>query len=164
MRETQVPIGALVAAIGAVLLIVSLFLDWYGEVTGFTIFEFVDLLLLALALATLAALAAAIGLVNAAVRPGHVLAIAALALLVVFSQLVNDPPLVANAGDVDKSTGIWLALAGSALMVAGAVLSTARIAIAVAPRDRTGADHAAPPRPSSPASEDPTIRSEPPRP
>ena len=29
-RETQIPIGPLIAAIGAVLLIVSLGLDWYG--------------------------------------------------------------------------------------------------------------------------------------
>jgi hypothetical protein len=152
MRETQVPIGALVAAIGAVLLIVSLFLEWYENVTAFTIFEFIDLFLLGLALATLVALAAAAGLLRVALMPGHVLAIALLALIVVFSQLVNDPPLVANAGDVDKSTGIWLALAGAALMVAGAVLSTARIAIAVEPRSRPGAD------------EEPTIRSERPRP
>lgn len=166
MRETHVPIGALVAAIGAILLTVSLFLDWYEEVTAFTIFEFLDLLLLALALATLAALAAAMGFLRAPVTAGHVLGIALLALIVVFSQLVNDPPLVANAGEVDKSTGIWLALAGAALMVAGAVLSTARIAIAVEPRSGHEGDRAG--RASSPAdrpeSEDPTIRSEPPRP
>ena len=39
-RETHVPIGPLVAAVGAVLLIVSLGLDWYGPFSGFNSFEF----------------------------------------------------------------------------------------------------------------------------
>ena len=39
----------------------------------------------------------------------------------------------------DVKTGLWLGLGGAALMVAGAVLSTARIAIAVEPRERGGA-------------------------
>ena len=60
-RETQLPIGPLVAAIGAILLIVSLFLDWYEELTGFTVFEFVDLLLTGLAVLTLVSLAAPSG-------------------------------------------------------------------------------------------------------
>ena len=44
-RDTQIPVGPLVAAIGAVLLIVSLFVDWYEGLTAFTVFEFIDLLL-----------------------------------------------------------------------------------------------------------------------
>ena len=34
-RETQIPVGPLIAALGAVLLIVSLGLDWYGPLSGF---------------------------------------------------------------------------------------------------------------------------------
>jgi hypothetical protein len=132
-RETQVPIGPLVAAIGAVLLIVSLFLDWYEQVTGFTVFEFLDLLLVVLALVTLATLAAAVGLLRTPMRPGTPLVVGVLALLIVVSQIVNHPP-AATESDID--TGLWLALAGAALMLAGAVLSTARIAIAVEPRPR----------------------------
>ena len=63
-RETQIPIGPLIAATGAVLLIVSLGLDWYGEVSGFNSFEFLDLLLVLLALVTLTVLAAALGLLR----------------------------------------------------------------------------------------------------
>ena len=161
MKETQIPIGALVAAIGGLLLIVSLALDWYGPLSGFNSFEFLDLLLVVLALATLATLAAALGLLHAPLRPGTPLVVGVTALVIVASQLVNHPPV---GIDVDPETGAWLGLAGAALMVAGAILSTARIAIAVEPRSR--ATPAAPAAPSPPrADEAPTVRDEPaPRP
>jgi hypothetical protein len=156
MREAQIPIGKLVAAVGGVLLIVSLGLDWYGDLSGFTSFEVLDLVLVVLALVTLAALAAALGLLRTPLRPGTELVIGITALIIVLSQLIDHPP----AGiERDVETGLWLGLAGSVLMVAGAVLSTARIAIAVEPRSRGAA--AAPPPPPS---EEPTIRSEPPAP
>ena len=74
MRETQIPIGRLLSAIGGVLLIVSLALDWYDELSGFTSFEVLDLLLVALALVTFAALAAALGVLRTGFRPGTDLA------------------------------------------------------------------------------------------
>lgn len=162
-RDAQLPIGPLVAAIGAIMLVVSLFLDWYERLTAFTVFEFIDLLLVALALATLALLAASLGLLRVAERPGLPFAVALLAFLVVLSQVVNDPPAVAGPNGSDQDTGIWIALAGTALMVAGAVLASARIAIAVEPR--AARPVAAPPasEASRPASEEPTVRSEPPR-
>jgi hypothetical protein len=170
-RNTQIPIGPLVAAVGAILLIVSLFLDWYEELAGFTVFEFIDLLLVGLAVVTLVALAGAIGLIRSPVRPGVPLAVAVLALLIVLSQVVNDPPAVAGPNGADQDTGIWLALAGAALMVLGAVLSTARIAIAVEPRGggaptRGGSEpiYQEPARPSPLAEDEPTVRDEPPRP
>lgn len=149
-REIQIPVGPLVAAIGAVLLIVSLFLDWYDQVTGFTVFEFIDLLLLVLALVTLATLAAAVGVLRTPLRPGTPLVVSVLALLIVLSQLVNHPPA---ATERDLDTGIWLALAGAALMVAGAVLSTARIALSVEPRTRPAA---------APVDDAPTVTDQPP--
>jgi hypothetical protein len=156
-RETQIPVGPLVAAIGAILLVVSLVLDWYEGVTGFTVFEFLDLLLVVLALATLATLAAAIGLLHTPLRPGTPLVVSVLALLIVLSQVVNHPPA---ATERDLDTGIWLALAGAALMVAGAVLSSARIAIAVEPRERAAATP--PPQPAAPpADQAPTVADEP---
>ena len=134
-RETQLPIGPLIAAVGAILLIVSLFLDWYDDLTGYTVFEFLDLLLTALALAALFALASAMGAVRTPVRPGLLLGVGVLALVIVLSQVVNDPPAVAGSGGRDQATGIWLALGGAALMVAGAILSTARIALSIEPRE-----------------------------
>ena len=151
MREAHIPIGALVAAIGGLLLIVSLGLDWYGPYSGFTSFEFLDLLLVLLALLTLATLATALGLLPTPLRPGTALMVGITALVIVLSQLINHPP-VGNGRDVE--TGLWLGLAGAALMVAGAVLSTARIAISVEPRER----RAAAPR----TDEAPTVADEPP--
>jgi hypothetical protein len=130
-RPTPVPIGPLVASVGAVLLIVSLFLDWYDQISGFTVFEFLDLLLVMLALATIASLAGGLGLVRPAPSPVVSLAVAIFTVLVVASQLLNDPPAVAGSFDADKGVGIWLALAGSGLMVTGAVLGYARISLAV---------------------------------
>jgi hypothetical protein len=176
MRETRIPIGSLVAAIGGVLLIVSLGMDWYGDFSAFTSFEVWDLVLLVLGIVAIASLAVALGLLPTRFRPGTDLVVGAAALIIVVSQLINHPP----AGvDLDESTGLWLGLAGSALMLAGAILSTARIAISVEPRGRgasvtTGAPAPeAPARPAGPGparpappdpGEEPTIRSEPPPP
>jgi hypothetical protein len=160
MRETHVPIGALVAAIGGLLLIVSLALDWFGRFSGFNTFEFLDLLMVALGLATLVALAVELGVLHTLLPPSTSLTVGILALVVVASQLINHPPIGIER---DPETGAWLGLAGAALMLAGAVLSTARIAIAVEPRTRPGGA-SAPPPPAPPSDEDPTVRSEPPRP
>ena len=132
-RETQIPVGPILAAIGGVLLIVSLGLDWYGHISGFNSFEFLDLLLVLLALLTFATLAIQLGLLHTAFRPGTELVIGLAALVVVLSQWINHPPIGLER---DVKTGLWLGLGGAALMVAGAVLSTARIAIAVEPRER----------------------------
>ena len=179
-REALIPVGPVVAAIGAILLIVSLFLDWYegppGDgISGYTVFEFLDLLLTGLAVVMFVSLADAIGLIRSGMRSGVPLVVAALALVIVLTQVVNDPPAVAARDGNDQDIGIWLALAGAALMVAGAVLATARIAIAVEPRERggarvvAGADEPAPrpappERPRPPAAEAPTVSDEPPPP
>jgi hypothetical protein len=143
-----------VAAGGAVLLIVSLFLDWYDTFTAFTVFEFLDLLLLMLALAAIAPLVAGLGSVRTPISPAVSLGIAVFALLVVLSQIVNHPP---GANGLDKELGIWLALSGAALMVAGAVLGYAHISLAVETRPRA----AAPPRPAPPSAPPPAAREEP---
>jgi hypothetical protein len=152
-RQAHLALGPLVATVGALLLIVSLFLDWYDTFTGFTIFEFLDLLLVMLALVTIASLVAGLGLMPAVVSPGASLAAAMFALLVVLSQIVNHPP---GANGLDKELGIWLGLSGAALMVAGAVLGYAHISLAVETRPR-----AAPPRPAPPSTPPPAGREEP---
>jgi hypothetical protein len=142
-RDTQIPIGPLVAAAGAILLIVSLFLDWYEvDLEGFTVFEFLDLLLVVMALATIASLAGGLGLVKPAPSPVVSLAVALFTIFVVVSQILNDPPAVAG-GDRGKEIGIWLALGGAALMTAGSLLAFARISLAVETRAGPGRDREA---------------------
>ena len=134
-RERHIPLGPLVASVGAVVLLVSLFLNWYEQVTGWTVFELADLLLAGLALWALFGLAGALGLVRAPDAAALVLAPALLALVVVLTQIVNDPPAVAGPAGPEKDIGIWLALGGAGLMALGAVLATTHISLAVEPRD-----------------------------
>jgi hypothetical protein len=148
--ERRIPIGPLICALGASLVIASLFLDWYERLSGFTVFEVLDLVLVALALLTIVSFAGALGArVPAALEPGgSSLAAAIAAFVVVVSQLLNDPPAVATDLGPAKDIGIWLALGGSTLMVAGALLATAQVSLAVDVHQR---------RPERPASEAPTV-------
>ncbi len=129
------PVGPLVGALGGVILLVALFLDWYDGLTGFTVFEFVDIVLVVCAVLIILQLAGGIGLLQPPLSPGLSLLVALFAVLVVLTQVVNDPPAVAGGNGPDQAIGIWLAVGGSALMVAGAVLATAHISLAVEPRD-----------------------------
>jgi hypothetical protein len=134
--ERKIPIGPLVATIGALLLIVSLFLDWYETLTGWTVFEIVDLVLVGLALWTIFSLAGGFGIVKESFNPVAALIGTIVALVIVVTQILNDPPAVAGGGGPDKEIGLWLALAGAGLMVAGAVLATTHISLAVETRRR----------------------------
>ncbi len=117
--------GAVVAAVGAVLLLVSLFLDWYGDrdegYTAWTVFEVIDLLLAGIALVTISTF-----LSRAEIEPrlprAPLLLLGSAALVLTASQLIDAPPAVALS-DFDLQTGAWLALAGSALLLAGAFMS-----------------------------------------
>jgi hypothetical protein len=135
--ERRVPLGPLAGAVGALLLIVSLFVDWYHGVTGFTAFEVLDLVLAGLSLATLLALAERADLpVPRTALAGHAPALSLLALAIVASQLVNDPPLVVGDGGPGHAVGSWLALGGAALMAGGSLLAGTSISLAVDVRRR----------------------------
>ncbi len=137
MSERRIPLGPLVGTLGAALLAVSLFLDWWDGVTAFTGFEVLDLVLLALAAATALALVGETGLgVPRSPVSGRALPLAAVALLIVLSQLVNDPPLVLGGAGPSHATGIWLALGGAVLMTVGALVTGSRISLAVDVRRR----------------------------
>ena len=117
--------GPLLVSLGALLLLVSLFLNWYtGDVTAWEAFEVWDVVLFVLALG---AIAVGLGLTTQDVeltdRRLLPAAVAAVAVIVV-SQIL-DPPPAASASDPD--TGIWLALGGALLMVVGAVLTFGRV-------------------------------------
>jgi hypothetical protein len=137
--------GKVVIALGALLLLVSLFLNWYGFGRGpdgdgfsaWTAFELTDLILAVLAIAAIAA--AVEPFVRATPRlPERTGAIAGpIALILVAASLINEPP-AAQGFDATIEIGAWLALAGAAIMCAGGLLAFNRISLVVTPRERTG--------------------------
>jgi hypothetical protein len=146
MNARRIEIGPVAVLAGSLLLLVSLFLDWYelqpgSGFTAFTVFELLDLVLAALALAGAAGALTRI-LRGTGDGPGDTAleqvapGVAISALILVLSQVFNHPP--AAVGD-DALSGQWLALGGAALMAAGAVLDAARISFAVnvSPRERS---------------------------
>jgi carbon starvation protein CstA len=155
----RVDAGALVAALGGVLLLVSLFLDWFGDggegVSAWTVFEIVDLLLAGIALLAISTFLSRAG-VERRLPDVSLILLGGAALVLVASQLINEPPLAQAADDIERGTGAWLGLAGSAVLLAGAVISVARVSFSV--ERRTGAVQ--PATPAEPETE--TVRMTPP--
>jgi hypothetical protein len=123
--------GTGLVAIGAVLLLVSLFIDWYrpgGD--AWAVFESIDLLLAGAAITALLAMAPRLG--DGGLGRA-VPIISAAAFVVVAVQLIDPPPVVSDA---DLRTGAWLALAGTAIMAAGSLLGAASISVTVDVRGR----------------------------
>ena len=130
MRE-RFDAGTGLVAVGAVLLLVSLFIDWYDPGgNAWAVFESLDLVLAGAAVCGLLAVAPRFG----AGGLGRALPlIAAIAFGVVVVQLVDPPPVVS---DSDLATGAWLALAATVLMAGGALLGAASISVTVDVRGR----------------------------
>lgn len=127
----RIDAGPPIAIGGALLLLVSLFLDWYEPgVTAWTVFEVLDLVLAALAVGCLLGAAARLGLELPGGRAlwDRFAVLGVLALVIVLSQLINHPP--AAVGEYTK-TGLWLGLGGAALLALGGLLSVTRISFAV---------------------------------
>jgi hypothetical protein len=124
--------GQALVVVGAIVLVVSLFLHWYepGR-SAWTVFEVWDLVLAAIGIAAVAAVVpvprdreAARHLVPQSWLP--VLAGAALVIVVV--ALVNHPPAARGVG---PELGAWIALGASIALAAGAVLTRARISLVI---------------------------------
>ena len=123
-------LGPIIVALGGLLLLVSLFLDWYGAgITAWDAFEVVDLLLAALSLAAIAAaigaLAPEAGSLDRRWLPALVAAIAVL----VAASIINPPPAAAGA---HVAIGAWIAFGAAMAMLVGAVLSIGRVSFSVA--------------------------------
>jgi len=142
----------LLMGVGAILLLVSLFLDWFEPgLSAWTAFEVWDLVLAALALMALAGVVSRLEF--GARRPDSWLLLPAIvAPVVVIGALLNHPP-AAQGLDQDPMIGIWLTLAGSLLMALGALAAIARISVAL---DRAGASVARSPVPPTPGAATPT--------
>ncbi len=127
----RIDAGPALAALGALLLAVSLFLDWFelsgASVTGWGAFEALDLLLFGIALAALALAATRIG-ADGAGDARLLPALGAVAVFVVAVQVLDPPPPVAG-GEVAE--GGWLALAGGLLLALGGALAAASISVVV---------------------------------
>ena len=131
--------GQGLVVVGALALIVSLFLSWYQpDASAWTVFEVVDLLIAGLAIA---ALTISIG---GAIYPGGSLAelaprwlsiLGIAALVLVLGALINHPPAaVHDAAD----TGAWIALGAAAALTVGGVLGAARVSLVITLRPREG--------------------------
>jgi hypothetical protein len=123
--------GTGLVAVGAVLLLVSLFIRWYdpgGD--AWAVFESLDLLLAGAAVCGLLAVAPRFG-TGALGRALPVISVAAFAVVLV--QIIDPPAVVRHS---DLATGAWLALAATATMALGAILGAASISVTVDVRGR----------------------------
>lgn len=156
----------LLAAAAALLLLVSLFLDWFEDAsdgngegaTAWTVFEVIDLLLAGIALVALWRAAHLLG----ALRRGpdvRFWMLGAAATVLVVSQLIDKPPL-AQFGEIKEDLGVWLALAAALLLLISGLMN--RVRVELVHDGGPGRAAAAPARPAPapvtppPASGDPT--------
>jgi peptidoglycan/LPS O-acetylase OafA/YrhL len=125
----RIEAGPVLVGLGALILLISLFLDWYQPaVTAWEAFEVLDLLLAALAIEALAAAAGAIRREATVVEPHWLPAIVAAITIIVVAQLLNPPPVLVE-GDLDL--GAWLALGAAIVMCLGTLLTLGRISFAL---------------------------------
>ncbi len=144
--------GLLLIGAGALLLLVSLFLDWYEPgLDAWTVFEVWDLVLALLAIGALVAVAGRLGF--GPPRPASWIVGPAVAVLVIVLYALLDPPPAIAGIDGDPRTGLWLALAAATLIGAGAVMSVARISVAFDARPAS-----ADPAPTTTPPTEPTTR------
>jgi hypothetical protein len=132
----RIDAGPVVAALGAVLLFLSLFLSWYEpDVSGWEAFESLDLILAGVALAAGTLAAGQLGArVAEGADPRLLPGLGAVALAAVGVTLLQEPPAAQGA---DVTTGAWVALGAALLVLAGGALSAARISVTVTFAGRT---------------------------
>ena len=131
--------GPLLVTLGALLLLVSLFLVWFtGDVTAWEGFEVWDLVLFVLALGSIAAgmglTTQDVDLVDRRFLPAAVAAVA----VIVASQIIDPPPAATGQ---DPDTGAWLALGSALVMCLGAVLTFGRVHVALTVEGRDQRRH-----------------------
>ena len=124
----RIEAGPVLVGLGALVLLVSLFLDWYEPgVTAWDAFEVVDLVLAALGVAALVGAAGAIRPDATVVERHWLPAIVAAITILVAAQILDPPPAV----DGDPETGAWLALGAAVVMCLGTLLTLGRVSFAL---------------------------------
>jgi hypothetical protein len=124
----RIEFAPLLAAVGGIVLFVSLFLHWYQPaLTAWTVFEVWDVVLAVLAVAGIWVAVASVAW-EASPRDGALPLLGGAAFVIVVSQLINHPPAAQGAS---VRSGAWLALAGSALMAAAGALKAGNFSLSV---------------------------------
>jgi hypothetical protein len=122
MDTSRLTTGDIIAGVGGIVLLISLFLPWYGagpfSVSGMEALGFIDILLLLIAVAVIAIVAGRASARLPAEIPAAVvlLAAGALAVLLVLYRIVNIP---GDGDGVSRELGIFLALIGAAAVTYG---------------------------------------------
>ena len=138
----RIDAGEVLAAVGGALVFVALFLSWFGDFSGWEAFESLDLVIAVLALLAIAAAAASVAGWSSGPSPKILPWLGLVLLAIIVVQLIEPPPTLfdiervgdgefAALVDPDRETGVWLALAGAALVALGGVLRAARISVTV---------------------------------
>lgn len=139
--------GMVLVVVGAIALIVSLFLHWYEpNRSAWTVFEVWDVVLAGI---SVAAILSVVPIRRRNVPDEHLVPerwlpfLAGAALVIVVVALINDPPAARGAG---LQVGAWIAFGAAVLLAAGAIVSRARISLVITlkPNEGTGRTRRAP--------------------
>jgi hypothetical protein len=134
----RIEAGPVLVGLGALLLLVSVFLDWYEpNVTAWQAFEVLDLLMVVLGLAALAAVVGTIRPDAALIDRRQLPLIVAALAVIVASQILDPPPTVEG----DPQIGAWMALGAVLGMAVGAVLTIGRVSFALTVEGRDTRRH-----------------------
>jgi hypothetical protein len=125
----KIDIGSALSGVGAALLLVSLFLNWFEPgLTAWEVFEIIDLLLAGIAICVLVLVAGDIGGSDSDSVKRSLVGLGAVAVVLVGSQLINHPPAAFHSAIM---SGAWLGLCGAIAILGGASMSVSRITFAV---------------------------------
>jgi peptidoglycan/LPS O-acetylase OafA/YrhL len=144
----RLEVGPALVALGAAVVLVSLFLEWYGHATAWEAFELTDVLIAAFAVGALVTAASLLSPDRDGPDRGRLPWLVGATLVIVAAEILSPPPAV---GGEDATTGAWLAIAGALVMAIGTVLSYGRVSLSVAveerraPRRVAAVDHRPPP-------------------
>ena len=137
----KIDAGELLAALGGLLVLIALFLEWYSirdaellgsGASGWEAFESLDLIIAALALTAIAVAASTFG-AGWPLSPRALVPVGALLVLIIAIQLAEPPPVVS---EFDPDTGAWLALGGALLVLLGGLLRVSSISVTVSTSGR----------------------------
>jgi peptidoglycan/LPS O-acetylase OafA/YrhL len=157
--------GQALVVLGAIALIVSLFLHWYEpNRSAWTVFEVWDIVLAGIGVASILSV---IPVRRRDLRGEHLVPerwlpfLAGAALVIVVVALVNHPPAARGAG---LQIGAWLGLSAVIVLAAGAILSRARISLVITNKPNEGARETAartpPPEPPPPSPSESDLEAE----